>query len=56
VNIYGAATAGRKRGRQPPAAEFLDVPRQIEARVPEGLEVDIVMDNEATHKTLEIKA
>ncbi len=38
------------------AAEFLNFLKQIDARVAEGLEVHIVMDNYATHKTLKIKA
>ena len=33
------------------AAEFLDFLKQIDARVPEGLDVHIIMDNYATHKT-----
>jgi transposase len=38
------------------AAEFLNFLKQIDARVAEGLEVHIVMDNYATHKTPKIKA
>ena len=38
------------------AAEFLSFLKQIDARVAEGLEVHIVMDNYATHKTPKIKA
>ena len=37
------------------AAEFLDFLKQIDARVPEGLDVHIIMDNYATHKTATIK-
>jgi transposase len=37
------------------AAEFLDFLRQIDARVPDGLDVHIIMDNYATHKTAAIK-
>lgn len=33
------------------AAEFLDFLKQIDARVPEGIDIYIVMDNYATHKT-----
>ena len=33
------------------AAEFLDFLKQIDAHVPEGLDVHIIMDNYATHKT-----
>jgi len=38
------------------AAEFLDFLKQIDANVPDGLDVHIVMDNYATHKTPKIKA
>lgn len=38
------------------AAEFLDFLRQIDARVPQGLDIHIIMDNYATHKTAAIKA
>jgi len=38
------------------AAEFLDFLKQIDAGVPEGLDVHIIMDNYATHKTPRIKA
>jgi transposase len=38
------------------AAEVLNFLKQIDARVAEGLEVHIVMDNYATHKTPKIKA
>src|ERR1700704_1968951 len=37
------------------AAEFLDFLKQIDARVPDGLDVHIIMDNYATHKTAVIK-
>src|SRR4030088_2761379 len=37
------------------AAEFLDFLKQIDARVPEGLDIHIIMDNYATHKTAVIK-
>ncbi len=37
------------------AAEFLDFLKQIDARVPEGLDVHIIIDNYATHKTTKIK-
>jgi transposase len=37
------------------AKEFLDFLKQIDARVPEGLDVHIIMDNYATHKTAMIK-
>lgn len=38
------------------AAEFLDFLKQIDAHVPDGLDVHIIMDNYATHKTPMIKA
>lgn len=38
------------------ATEFLDFLRQIDAAMPEGPEVHLVMDNYATHKTPRIKA
>ena len=38
------------------AAEFLDFLKQIDVGVPEGLDVNIIMDNYATHKTAAIKA
>jgi transposase len=38
------------------AKEFLDFLKQIDARVPDGLDIHIVMDNYATHKTPAIKA
>jgi transposase len=33
------------------AAEFLNFLKEIDAQVPEGLDIHIVMDNYATHKT-----
>ena len=38
------------------AREFLDFLKQIDQRVPEGLDIHIVMDNYATHKTAVVKA
>ena len=38
------------------AAEFLNFLKEIDARVPEGLDIHIVMGNYATHKTHKIKA
>ena len=38
------------------ATEFLDFLKEIDARVPNDLDVHIVMDNYATHKTPKIKA
>jgi transposase len=37
------------------AAEFLDFLKQIDGRVPEGLDVHIIMDNYATHKAPAIR-
>lgn len=37
------------------AAEFQDFLKQIDARVPEGLDIHIIMDNYAPHKTAMIK-
>src|SRR3981081_3657120 len=36
-------------------AEFLDFLKQIDARIPSGLDVHIILDNYATHKTAVIK-
>jgi transposase len=38
------------------ASEFLDFLKQIDANVPGGLDIHIVMDNYATHKTPAVKA
>ena len=38
------------------AAEFLDFLKQVDAQVPRDLEVHIIMDNYATHKTAAIRA
>lgn len=38
------------------AVEFLKFLKEIDAQVPEGLDVHIVMDNYATHKTPKIKS
>jgi|TARA_Y100000294_G_C8524171_1_gene324207 transposase len=38
------------------AKEFLDFLKEIDARVPDDLDIHIVMDNYATHKTPKIKA
>ena len=38
------------------AREFLDFLKEIDARVPEDLDVHIVMDNDTTHKTASVKA
>ena len=37
-------------------AEFLNFLKEIDAQVPEGIDIHIVMDNYATHKTPKIKA
>jgi transposase len=38
------------------AAEFLDFIKQVDAQVPKDLDVHIIMDNYATHKTAAIRA
>ena len=38
------------------AAEFLDFLKQIDTQAPDGLDIHIIMDNYATHKTAVIKA
>ena len=38
------------------APEFLNFLKEIDAQVPEGLDIHIVMDNYATHKAPKIKA
>jgi transposase len=38
------------------AKEFLDFLKQIDTRVPDDLDIHMVMDNYATHKTPKIKA
>jgi len=38
------------------AAEFLDFIKQVDAQVPKNLDVHIIMDNYATHKTAAIRA
>lgn len=55
LDIATGAVIGKcyKRHR---AAEFLDFLKQIDGNVPDGLDVHIVMDNYATHKTPLIKA
>ena len=42
--------------KRPRATEFLDFLKQIDTSVPGGLDVHIVMDNYATHKTPMIRA
>jgi transposase len=37
------------------AAEFLDFLKQVDAQIPNGLDVHIIMDNYATHKTTVVK-
>ena len=55
LDIATGAVIGKcyKRHR---AKEFLDFLKQIDARMPEGPDVHLVMDNYATHKTPKIKA
>ena len=38
------------------AAEFLDFLKQVDAQVPRDLDVHVIMDNYATHKTAAIRA
>jgi transposase len=60
--LAGPKAAGPLSGTLPTvykrhrAAEFLNFLKEIDAQVPEGLDVHIVMDNYATHKTPKIKA
>lgn len=55
LDIATGAVIGKcyKRHR---AKEFLDFLKQLDARMPEGQDVHLVMDNYATHKTPKIKA
>jgi transposase len=55
LDVATGAVIGKcyKRHR---ATEFLDFLKQIDGNVPDGLDVHIVMDNYATHKTSMIKA
>lgn len=55
LDIATGAVIGKcyKRHR---ATEFLDFLKQIDAAMPEGPDVHLVMDNYATHKTPKIKA
>ena len=45
-----------KCSRRRRAAEFLAFLKEIEAAAPEGLDVHLVMDNYATHKTEKVRA
>lgn len=55
LDVATGAVIGKcyKRHR---ATEFLDFLKQIDGNVPDGLDVHIVMDNYATHKTPMVKA
>lgn len=55
LDVATGAVIGRcyKRHR---AAEFLDFLKRIDAELPDGPDVHLVMDNYATHKTPKIKA
>ncbi len=55
LDVATGAVIGKcyKRHR---ATEFLDFIKQIDGNVPDGLDVHIVMDNYATHKTPMVKA
>ena len=45
-----------KRRRRDRSKEFPDFPKEIDARVPKGPDVHIVIDNYATHRTAAIGA
>lgn len=55
LDVATGAVIGKcyKRHR---ATEFLDFLKRIDARLPEGPDVHIIMDNYATHKTPKVKA
>jgi len=55
LDIASGAVIGNcdKRHR---AREFLDFLKQIDRQMPQGLDVHLVMDNDATHKTPKVKA
>lgn len=55
LNVASGFVIGKcyKRHR---AAEFVDFLKQIDARIPHGLDVHIAMANYATHRTAAIKA
>jgi transposase len=42
--------------KQHRATEFLDFLKEIDRQVPEGLDIHIIMDNYATHKTAKVRA
>jgi hypothetical protein len=50
LNVATGVVIGKCYKRQR-ATEFLDFLRKIDANVPDGLDVHIVMDNYATYKT-----
>jgi hypothetical protein len=54
LDIASGIVIGKCYKRQR-AAEFLDFLKQIDVRVPEGLDIHIIMDNYATHKTALVK-
>ena len=53
---HGHRRGDRKMLQTPSATEFLDFLRRIDAEMPKGPDVHLVMDNYATHKTPKIKA
>jgi len=55
LDIATGAVIG-KCYKQHRATEFLDFLKRIDARLPEGPDVHIIMDNYATHKTPKVKA
>ena len=50
LDVATGAVIGKGFGRHR-ATEFLSFLKEVEAAVPEGLDVHLVMDNDATHKT-----
>ena len=49
-DVAAGAVIGKRSGRHR-AADFLSFLKEIKAAVPEGLDVHLVMDNHATHRT-----
>ena len=59
AGTLGSAEPVSTDGRRPircTGSEFLDFLREIDARVPDDLDIHVVMDNYATHKTPRIRA
>ncbi len=55
LDVATGAVIG-KCSRRHRATEFLGFLKEVEAAVPEGLDVHLVMDNYATHKTKKVRA